>query len=110
MTIPVPAVVHGVSDPTFASRIASKLIAADNVVFTEGERTQIAALSENIREAVTTETNRIEGQLTLMLAHVEGQYESTIARLKLVKIRLPLLFGAAGGFVVGFIASLLIAR
>lgn len=110
MTISVPAVVHGVVDPTFASRLASRLIAADNVTFTEAERARISVLSEEVRAEFAVETNRIEGQLTLMLSHVEGQYQSTIAMLKLARVYLPVMFAAIAGSLVGAAVEYFITR
>lgn len=104
MTISVASVVHGATDPTFASRVASKLIAADNVTFTEAERARIAVLSEEVRAELAIETNRIEGQLTSMLAHIEGQYESNLAKLKLAKVYLPSVLS----FLAGALAATLI--
>jgi len=107
VSIPIAAVVHGVVDSTFPSRIAAKLIAADNVTFTEAERARIGVLANEVTEELGREVNRIEGQLTGMLAHVEGQHESNLAKLKLAKINLPVIIGCVVGFAVGFLTHFL---
>ena len=60
--------------------------------------------------AIADEVGRIESRVSVMLAHIEGHYESQVANLKLrlvtQKFLIPALIGifflgAAAGFVIG---------
>lgn len=71
------AVIHGVIDHALEQKIGTE-----------------AAI------AVHREVNRIEGQLSLMMTHLDGEYESQLARLNLRKIVLPSVLGFIGGALV----------
>jgi hypothetical protein len=97
MPLSAAAVVHGTVDPSWASRVATDFVSPAQTMWTEPERTFIYATRDDLKSKLATEVNRIEGAFTLMLSHVEGQYQSTIALLKLRSRWIP----AVAGFVVG---------
>lgn len=98
MAITVSAAIHGVTDPVFPSHLSMELVnPEDPALLTPAEKERAFAHAKTIRERVAVEANRMEGQLSLMLAHVEGSAESEFARLSARKIWLPL----CSGFVIG---------
>lgn len=53
-----------------------------------------------LRDQWLIEINRIEAQLSLMLSHVEGEWENRVARAHLLRIWLPGIIGFAAGAIV----------
>ena len=65
------------------------------------------ASEKAVAEEIAHEVGRIEAKMSVMLAHIEGHYESQVANLKLKikaqKYLLPLLIGALlSGVLIGF--------
>ena len=65
------------------------------------------ASEKAVTETIATEVGRIEAKMSVMLAHIEGHYESQVENLKLKikaqKYALPLLISALlSGVLIGF--------
>ena len=94
-----------------ADKTAAALVGAEanhsvrDIVYREPTASEKA-----VTETIATEVGRIEAKMSVMLAHIEGHYESQVANLKLrlvaQKFLVPALIGifflgAAAGFVIG---------
>ncbi len=99
MALSLKAVLHGVLDPTFVARAATDAVTVASV-WTLEEREQIVALRSALAAKLEAEVNRIEGQLSLMVSHLEGEKDSEIAVLKTKKRLFP--------FTIGFLVGVMV--
>ena len=106
MALSLKAVIYGVLDPTFASRVAAETVTTAEQ-WTLEEKEQIVAVRVALADKLAAEVNRIEAQLSLMVSHLEGEQESVVARLKREKRYVPAVLGLVVGVVVTLIVALI---
>lgn len=97
------ALLHGAVDPSFPSKVAIAAVQPASETFTESESIAVKTLRDQIRDKIAAEVNRIEAAASLMLSHVEGQYESKVANIRVYNVLVPTIAGALSGAIVGFI-------
>lgn len=100
MDMPVASVMHGIADPTYASRAATDIESPATPTWTEQERARILQIRDTIQARIQVEVNRMEGQLSLMMSHLEGTYDSRLAKLLISRRIVPLFIGFVLGAVL----------